>query len=406
MDNLIDNKKTILIVGGGELTLPAVIIAKEMGLRTIVTDINPNSLGMIEADIPLVLSTNDIEGHRREIKNLQKKYNMVGVFTEGADIEITIAETADAGNLPGIKPIVAKRCNDKVLMREVLHEAGIIGPKFREVTTKEEIIDFIKKVPLPIFIKPVDNCGSRGVRQIEKIEDIEESLKVAMKNSTTNTALLEELLIGEKQTVEMLVDEETIHLCNIIDTYHGFEPYAVETGILCPTALPESMQKKLYDLSVRATKAVGINTGASKLDTIITKDGPMVIEMTARLSGGFHCQYLSPMALGTNDIRAAIKLAIGEKLDLDDVTPKFKKYSMSRPIFPKKGKVTKIEGIKEALKIDGVKHIILRGKVGDIIDDYKNCVTRFCFILAVADSIEEVNKICDNAENLINIITE
>jgi biotin carboxylase len=112
------------------------------------------------------------------------------------------------------------------------------------------------------------------------------------------------------------------------------------------------------------------------------------------------------MALGTNDIRAAIKLAIGEKLDLDDVTPKFKKYSMSRPLFPKKGKVTKIEGIEEALKINGVKHVILRGKVGDIIENYKNCVTRFCFILAVANTIEEVNKICDKAEKVIKIVME
>ena len=89
-----------------------------------------------------------------------------------------------------------------------------------------------------------------------------------------------------------------------------------------------------------------------------------------------------------------------------DITIMKKSPKGNLEIIIKKGKVIKIEGIEEALKIKGVKHIILRGKIGDIIENYKNCVTRFCFILAVADTIEEVNKICDNAENLINIVTE
>ena len=36
-------QKTIMIVGGGIMQVPAIRIAKEMGLKVIVTDINPSS---------------------------------------------------------------------------------------------------------------------------------------------------------------------------------------------------------------------------------------------------------------------------------------------------------------------------------------------------------------------------
>ena len=49
--------KSILIIGAGMLQVPAIKIASEKGLTTIVTDYNKDAPGMAIADFPLVVST-------------------------------------------------------------------------------------------------------------------------------------------------------------------------------------------------------------------------------------------------------------------------------------------------------------------------------------------------------------
>ena len=47
--------KNILIIGAGFLQVPAIKIANELGLTTIVTDYNENAPGMKIADYPIVV---------------------------------------------------------------------------------------------------------------------------------------------------------------------------------------------------------------------------------------------------------------------------------------------------------------------------------------------------------------
>lgn len=61
--------KTILIVGGGLLQVPIIQTSKMMKLTTVVADMNGEAPGMKICDIPMVMSTKDIEGMVRESKN-------------------------------------------------------------------------------------------------------------------------------------------------------------------------------------------------------------------------------------------------------------------------------------------------------------------------------------------------
>ncbi|EMY13766.1 hypothetical protein LEP1GSC043_3780 [Leptospira weilii str. Ecochallenge] len=60
--------KTILIVGGGLLQVPIIQTARMMKLTTVVADMNADAPGMKICDIPMVMSTKDIEGMVRESK--------------------------------------------------------------------------------------------------------------------------------------------------------------------------------------------------------------------------------------------------------------------------------------------------------------------------------------------------
>jgi len=88
--------KYLMVVGAGILQVPTILEANKMGLKTIVTDMNLDAPAMQLADVRVQLSTKDVEGHVREAMRLAKSMNIVGAYTQGTDVEVTVAEVAAA----------------------------------------------------------------------------------------------------------------------------------------------------------------------------------------------------------------------------------------------------------------------------------------------------------------------
>ena len=135
-------------------------------------------------------------------------------------------------------------------------------------------------------------------------------------------------MTGPEVSIDTLVFGGEAHLVTIADRHIEFPPYFVETGHTLPSNLPESIQQEVFGVMEKGIKALGITLGASKGDIKITPDGPKIGEMTARMSGGFHCQYTDPLATGMNSIKAAVHLAIGEPVDMNDLTPKWRRTAV------------------------------------------------------------------------------
>ena len=84
-----------------------------------------------------------------------------------------------------------------------------------------------------------------------------------------------------------------------------------------------------------AGKVLGMKTGIFKCDIMLTEKGPVILEATARLSGGFDAQYTSPLAHGANYIKGALKLALGEPIDPACFLPKWHRGAGSMGYFRK-----------------------------------------------------------------------
>ncbi|MCE9500296.1 MAG: dehydrogenase, partial [Leptospira sp.] len=111
---------SLLIIGGGLLQVPIIQTAKTMRLRTIVADMNPESIGFKIADSSILMSTKDIEGMVREAKRFSEKEEIHGVMTAGTDASMTVAAVANALNLPGIRFVDAEAASNKIKMRKRL----------------------------------------------------------------------------------------------------------------------------------------------------------------------------------------------------------------------------------------------------------------------------------------------
>lgn len=398
--------ETILIVGAGLLQLPAIEQARAAGLRVALTDRDPGAAGFPLADETYVLDTKDVEGHVALARRLKARGDLAAVFTEGADVEVTVAEAARAADLPGVEPAAARLCNDKVAFRRRYTEAGLPGPRFGTASDGEQARALVADLGLPVIVKPRDNSGSRGTVRVDVADDLAAAVAEAASFSSDGVVLIEQFLAGPEQSVETIVADGRHWRCNIVDRPFAYAPFAVEIGHDNPTTLSADQQEQLYALTERAARAVGIEHGAAKADTMWTSEGPVILEMTARLSGGFHCQYTSPLAYGTNDIKAAMDLALGRTLDPDDLTPRWQRHALCRALFPEPGRIVAVEGVEQALALPGVEHVLSRMGPGDVVEPYRTCVDRPAFVITAGDTRDAAQTAMDAACATIAIQTQ
>jgi biotin carboxylase len=396
----------VMIVGAGVLQEPAIKTAREMGLEVLATDIVPDAPGLKWADYVEMVSKFDVEGHIEVAKKYAAKTNLRGVMTIGTDVSFTVACVAKALGLPGIKPESAIMATNKARMRARLKECGVQCPDFVEVSTLEDALDAGESLGYPVVIKPVDNMGARGVRRLDDEWELVDFFPVSQENSRSGKVIIEEYMEGDEVSIDTLVYDGKVHLLTIADRHISYAPYFVEIGHTIPSALPWEKLDDIFNMMKQGIDALGIDIGASKGDIRVTADGARIGEMTARMSGGFHCQRTDPLATGMNTIKGAIDLAIGNPLDLADITPRWHRASAERAIIPKPGRVVDVRGVDEALDQEGITDVIINVKIGDIVRRPVSNMGKAGHIISVGETREEAIARVNRALETVRIVTE
>ncbi|MBN1533659.1 MAG: alpha-hydroxy-acid oxidizing protein [Spirochaetes bacterium] len=386
-----------MIIGAGLLQVPAILTAKKMGYQVIVTDYNPDAMGMRDADIPIVMSTRDIEGSVRVAKAQNEITPIHGVITVGTDASMTVAAVANALNLPGIKFDDAEAATNKIKMRTRFRERGVPSPIFFPVWSISDAKKACKSLGFPVVIKPSDNMGARGVRRIDNLGQLAESFQFAKSASPSGELIMEEFMEGPELSIDAIVYKGEVSITGVADRIIEYPPYFVETGHTMPSQMRREIQEEACEIMKDGIRSLGITLGAAKGDIKITKDGPKIGELAARLSGGFMSAYTYPLSSGVDLMRAAVEIALGqEPINLE---PTLNRVAIERAIITKPGIVKKINGLEEALSVPGIEQIFLNIKPGDKVQSPKSNVEKAGHIIAIGSTLEEAEervKLCKN----------
>ncbi len=397
-------KRHLMIIGGGLLQVPAIQVAKEMGLATVVTDYNKEAYGLKIADFPIVMSTKDIDGSVRVARAFNDQVMLDGVFTAGTDASMTVAAIAGALNLPGIRFENALSATNKLKMRQRFKSCGVPSPNFFGCWTINEAQEAFHMLNKPIVIKPTTNMGARGVQKVDDEKDLENAFQQAKKNSPSGEVIIEEYMMGDELSIDALIYKNNIYITGVADRIIQYHPYFVETGHILPSNQPQEIIEQAIDVMKQGIRALGLDIGAAKGDIKITSKGPMIVELAARLSGGFMSAYTYPYATGVNLLKNAIQIALGEAPE--DLTPKYNRCSMEHSIIPIPGIIKKITGVNEVKKITGVKNIFLHVQEGDVINKPTNNTEKAGHIIVVGNNREHAMSIMDEALYTLKVQTE
>lgn len=397
--------KKIMILGGSELQLPAIVKAKEMGLDVVVCDYYPDCVGKrVPGVIGELISTYDYEG----VLQAAEKHKIDAITTLCTDYPVRIvAYVAKKLNLPALSEETAYKATDKGQMRKCLEECGVPIPKYRLVSTKEEFFEKLKDFNGKCVVKAVDNSGSRGIKMLDDPRSealAEEAFDYCKEYSRSGDIVIEEFMKGPEVCVETLNYNGVCYPIQVTDQLAKKPPFFTDAGYSQPSALSADTVEECRKIAVMTNMALKNYTGSSCTELIVTEEGPKVVEIGPRLAGDYMTSHLVPYSTGVDMVEGIIKIALGEA---PDVTPKFRKGSCVRYYMePVKGEITEIAGLDEAKAVEGVKDVILMKKVGDMAVPLRSSSDRIGLVIAQADNAQKAVQVCEEALRRIKITTK
>jgi len=352
-------KNAIIILGASFEQEEIYKEALNLNLSIISIDKNKNALCKKYSDFFLVESTLNPEKIIKKIEtlNLENLYTLKGVVTLGTDIPFSVSKIASHFKLKSISNRSAKFASNKILMKKRFKKFKVPTANFYSFSKFDSFYKLIKKSKKNFIIKPSNNKGARGVVIINQNlgkKKLGNLFKKSKKLSTENKVICENYLIGDQISAEGIFINKKYYGVALSDRNYDklnfTKPNIVENGGSIPSKYTRKFKEKINKVMHQAAKSLDINFGTIKGDIIINQGKVYIVELAARLSGGYFASYTIPMTYGINIVKASLLCSLNKKISPKLISPKYIKHHCQRYIFTKSGKVRNIKFDKKILK--------------------------------------------------------
>lgn len=394
---------TLLILGAGQMQLPAISAAKEMGLQVIAIDPSPQAPGLALADQQHVFDLADTEG----CLTVAKANDIDGVMTLAAEYPIpTVAYIAETLGLPGITTRTAACATNKRAMRDAFTKGGVPSPASFSALTIDEAVSAMQQVRGPVIFKPTMSHGGRGITRIPDIAtraEIEIAFHRAMNSTRAEGILVEEFVDGPEFSIEAVTFGGETYVVAVTDKVTSGDPYFVELRHNQPSKWPDEDISKLVKAAKKGINALGIDWSPSHTEIRLTPDGPKIMEIGARLGGDYITTNLVPLTLGVDLATASILLALGRE---PDISPIRHHGAAVRFLEAEPGTIKKIEGLEDVKQLPGICEVSVYMKPGDQVLPLQDSTRRIGHVIAVAKTPDEAIALVEQAKDMIEIVLE
>jgi biotin carboxylase len=384
--------KRLLVLGAGPAQLGLLRAARARDLFVIACDRDTAAPGFAYADRRAVVSAED----ESALGQLARAERVDGVIAPGIDWPVAIAAriAAQLGLPHPLAAATAALAVSKHRQRECLAEAGVPQPRWRIAGRGSD------SLRLPAVVKPADRQGQKGLTLVRERGALEQALQLAVAESRGGLALVEELIDGPEITVNAFSVAGEFHPLTVTDRLTA-EPPAF--GVALAHAWPSSAAgPDVVEVARSAAEALGITDGPTYMQLRIGPDGPKVVEVAARLGGG-HDAELCRAALGVDLNGLALAAALGEQLAVPPARPG--SGACVRFLVPPEGVLQEIEGLEDALAVEGVVDAGVYRVPGYVFGPFRRGADRAGFVLARGESRDGALARADRAAQRIRFYT-
>jgi len=273
-------RKTILLLGSGELGKEFVIACQRLGQYIIAVDSYAGAPAMQVAQEFEVI--NMLDGD--ELDRIVAKHQPDIIVPE---IEAIRTERFYAYEAQGIQVVPSAKAGNFTMNRKSIRdlaakEVGVRTATYRYATTLEELKIGVQVCGIPCVVKPLMSSSGKGQSVIKKEEDIEKAWNYALEGSRGDLmeVIVEGFIDFEYEITLLTVtqkDGETLfcppigHRQERGDYQESWQPMPMESAHL----------KEAQHMAADVTKALG-GAGIWGVEFFITKEGAYFSELSPR----------------------------------------------------------------------------------------------------------------------------
>src|SRR5215510_54606 len=221
--------------------------------------------------------------------------------------------------LPGLSSSGAKVFRDKLSMAVYSRRAGIDVPEFVPLVNRDEVDEYMKRVPGPWVIKPRSDVSAIGISKVTEPEEvwraIDEMNERENLRERASYYVLARFIPGEVFHVDSVVNDGKVVFAGT--NQYGRPPMQVahHGGAYVSRTLPRGStdEKELMNINKKLIRALGLERGATHAEFIKSDaDGKFYfLEIAARVGGAYISDVLEA-ASGVNLWREWARLEVGD----------------------------------------------------------------------------------------------
>ncbi|MBP5582538.1 MAG: carbamoyl-phosphate synthase (glutamine-hydrolyzing) large subunit, partial [Bacteroidales bacterium] len=342
-----DDKKSVIVLGSGAYRIGSSVefdwcginalnTIKKEGYRSVMINYNPETVStdydscdrlyFDELTLERVLDICDLEAPH-------------GLFiSTGGQIPNNLAMRLYNQNVPilGTSPVNIDRAEDRHKFSEMCDELGIDQPRWRELTSMDDIFEFVDEVGFPVLIRPSYVLSGAAMNVVSNKEEMEHFLTLATKVSKQHPVVVTQFIEQAKEIEIDAVAQNGEVLSYAISEHVEFA--GVHSGDATMTFPPQKLYletvRRIKKISRAIAKSLEIS-GPFNIQFLAKDNDIKVIECNLRASRSF--PFVSKV-LKTNFIEQATQVMLGGKVtkfdkslfDLDYVGIKAPQFSFAR----------------------------------------------------------------------------
>lgn len=397
--------KKLLIVGAGKEQVIAIQKAREMGYYVICTDFSDKAPGITFAHKFFQISTDDIVGNLK----IAKENAIDGVLTICSETAVpVVGKICDEMNLSGLSYETGIQATNKGDMRLAMEKGNVAMPARKLIGSLEEAYLFCEEVKGPWVLKPSDSSGQRGTNCIYFKEEIEKAFYDAKENASDQMVLIDQFIAGQEINVCAIVKDSKITILSLADRDTlGGEHFGIAVLHSLPPSINESQMISVKELAINAIKAIGLTNGIAYPQIIVTEEGPKLIEIAARMPGGYNRE-MAMYSSGIDMVEAQILISMNEPFGLEEIRSSERYSAVSVKLFTELDfkdvdKVDTIAGLEMVRELPNVKGCYFELEKKQPLPKLTFSGGRFGAVITVGGSKEETMRLNEKCSQMIII---
>ena len=358
----------------------AVQTARKLGYESVMINYNPETVST-DYDMCDRLYFDELSFER--VSDVLDIENPKGVIVSmGGQIPNNLAMKLDAQNVPilGTKACNIDRAEDRHKFSAMLDSLGIDQPRWRELTSFEDIDDFIAEVGFPVLIRPSYVLSGAAMNVCYDKEQVHAFLSLAAQVSKEHPVVVSQFLQNAKEIEFDAVAKDGEVVEYAISEHVEFAGvHSGDATLVFPAQnIYFETMRRVKKISKQIAKALQI-TGPFNIQYLAKNNDIKVIECNLRASRSF--PFVSKV-LNRNFIETATRIMLGAEyskpdksvFDIEHIGVKASQFSFAR--------------LHKADPILGV-DMASTGEVGCIGDDFNEAL--LSSLIAVGTTIPKKN---------------